>query len=475
MSLWLYCHFPQLLLDTMRRIHPAIDDYPLAFYQQQKKQKETIVQSNSKATEMGVEKGQTQVLAQTIAPDLICHPYCADKESHALQFLADRLYQSVDKQVLFKPQGIAIEVAALLRLYHGLEPLLKHLTDEFQGLRLTCSFSLANGLVAAQCLAMAGAEQYSADRRIIQQALGQLTIQQLNWPEATVEKLYKSGIRQLQQLWEIPAAQIGKRFGAGLVNDLSLLKGQQQPPYDYYRPAEQFFMSFDLVTEIGHWQGLLFPLKRALKELEDYLYQRQKVVHELEIRLHHRQQPHTTVKLKLASDSWRASQFLQLIQLQMSRHPLKQPVVALSLQAQRLYELNRQSGQLLTNSASHQGDLPELLTRLQARLGETALYSPSLSADLRPLLNERFVSAGSATAVADNSAIPVKRPLWLLPQPEVIDIQQWSLIEGPERLETGWWDEAPYQRDYWLARDPEQRVGWLFFQHQQWFLQGWFS
>ncbi|MGM0481758.1 MAG: Y-family DNA polymerase [Pseudomonadota bacterium] len=475
MSLWLYCHFPQLLLDTMRRIHPAIDDYPVAFYQQQKQHKELVTQCNLKATKMGVEKGQTQVLAQTIASDLICHPYSADKESQALKCLADRLYQSVDKQVLFQPQGIAIAVDDLLRLYQGLEPLLEHLEERFKELQLTYSFSLAHGPVAAQCLARAGAEQLSADRKAIQRAVGQLSIQQLNWPSKIVEKLYKSGIKQVQQLWAIPAAQIGKRFGANLIDELLQLKGEQQQSYHYYRPAEQFFMSLDLVTEVERWQGLLFPLKRALNELEHYLYQRQKVVRELEIRLHHRQQQQTTVPLKIAGDSWRASQFLQLIQLQMNRYPLKHPVLALTIQAPQLYELSRQSGQLLTEASTHQGDLPELLTRLQARLGENSLHSPSLSSDIRPLRNEKFASAGAVTSVTNSSTAPIKRPLWLLPQSEVIDIQQWTLVEGPERLETGWWDDNPYQRDYWLARDPERRLGWLFFQHQQWFLQGWFS
>jgi len=471
MSLWLYCHFPDLLLDTMRRMNPVIDNYPLALYQQQT-QRERVLQCNEKARQLGVEKNQTQVLAQSIALDLICRPYSEEKESRALKHLADKLYQSVDKLVLFPPQGIAIALDSLLRLYQGVEPLLEHLKEAFYALELNVSLSLGHSPESAKCLAVAGAEQFSDNRRCIQQALGELSVFQLGWESSTTEKLNKSGIKQLKQLMPIPAAQVGKRFGNKIVNQLKDLKGEHVAPYTFYQPAEYFFMSLDLVTEIEHWQGLLFPLKRLLKELEQFLYQRQKVIRELDITLHHRQQQQTKERLRFAADNWRASQFLQLIQLQVTRSPLKQPVIALSIHADKLSTLDRESGQLLAEASQHQGDLQELLSRLQARLGEASLYSPGLSTDPRPMHNEIKKTAGNLTLCP---ALKLKRPLWLLPNAEPVDIQQWHLLEGPERIETGWWDESPYERDYWLATDQYQRSGWLYFEKGHWFLQGWFS
>ncbi|MGM0525977.1 MAG: Y-family DNA polymerase [Pseudomonadota bacterium] len=471
MSLWLYCHFPDLLLDTMRRMNPVIDNYPLALYQQQT-QRETVLQCNKKARQLGVEKTQTQVLAQSIAPDLICRPYSEEKESRALKHLADKLYQSVDKLVLFPPQGIAIALDSLLRLYQGVGPLLEHLKETFYALELNVSLSLGHSPESAKCLAVACAEQFSDDRRCIQQALGELSISQLGWGVGTTEKLSKSGIKQLKQLMLIPTAQVGKRFGREVVNQLKDLKGEHVAPYTFYQPAEYFYMSLDLVTEIEHWQGLLFPLKRLLKELEQFLYQRQKVIRELDITLHHRQQQKTKELLRFAADNWRASQFLQLIQLQVTRSPLKQPVIALSIHADKLSRLDRESGQLLAEASRHQSDLQELLSRLQARLGQTALYSPGLSTDPRPRHNEMKKAAGDLTLCPAKN---LKRPLWLLANAEPVDIQQWHLVEGPERIETGWWDESPYERDYWLATDQYQRNGWLYFQKGHWFLQGWFS
>ncbi|RUO45715.1 Y-family DNA polymerase [Idiomarina aquatica] len=471
MSLWLYCHFPQLLMDTVCRIHPVVDDYPLAFYDNGQTNKETIVQCNAKAVAAGVEKGQSIALAQSLVPELICRQYSMKKEAQALQQLADKLYQSVDKQVLFPPQGIAIAVESLLRLYQGMDPLVCHLQEQFQAFELDACLSLAYSPEAAQCLAQAGVEQLSTDRWDIHQALADLPVEQFGWNAKRVEKLKKTGIKTLQNLIQIPTAQIGKRFGNELVKALAVLRGEQKSSVHFYQPAERFYVSFDLVTEIERWQGLLFPLKRALKELEQFLYQRQKAIRQLDITLHHREQQQTLIPLRLASDSWRASQFLQFIQLQVDRYPLKQPVMALSLRADYLHELDSDSGQLLADASRHQGDLPDLLSRLQARLGERAVYSPALSSDFRPLLNEQKQQPGVPTTGSERIA---KRPIWLLETPQPIDIQHWRLIDGPERLHTGWWDEDTTSRDYWVAKDNQQRTGWLFYQ-QQWFLQGWFS
>ena len=238
-------------------------------------------------------------------------------------------------------------------------------------------------------------EQLSTDRWDIHQALADLPVEQFGWNAKRVEKLKKAGIKTLQNLIQIPTAQIGKRFGNELVKTLAVLRGEQKSSVHFYQPAERFYVSFDLVTEIERWQGLLFPLKRALKELEQFLYQRQKAIRQLDITLHHRKQQQTLIPLRLASDSWRASQFLQLIQLQVDRYPLKQPVMALSLRADDLHELDSDSGQLLADASRHQGDLPDLLSRLQARLGERAVYSPALSSDFRPLLNEQKQQPGA--------------------------------------------------------------------------------
>ena len=58
------------------------------------------------------------------------------------------------------------------------------------------------------------------------------------------------------------------------------------------------------------------------------------------------------------------------------------------MRALELFELTRDSGSLLTKGVAHQQTVTELVSRLQARLGEKAVYSPQLS-NPRPLINEQ--------------------------------------------------------------------------------------
>ena len=57
-----------------------------------------------------------------------------------------------------------------------------------------------------------------------------------------------------------------------------------------------------------------------------------------------------------------------------------------------------------------------------------------------------------------------------------------SLLAGPERLETGWWDADGISRDYYEARNPRGRRLWVFRVRQRreadagyWYLHGYFG
>jgi protein ImuB len=58
------------------------------------------------------------------------------------------------------------------------------------------------------------------------------------------------------------------------------------------------------------------------------------------------------------------------------------------------------------------------------------------------------------------------------------DGQPLSLLQGPERLDTGWWDDARVDRDYYIALHPEGGLWWVFRPAEapaQWFVHGFFT
>ncbi len=53
-----------------------------------------------------------------------------------------------------------------------------------------------------------------------------------------------------------------------------------------------------------------------------------------------------------------------------------------------------------------------------------------------------------------------------------------TLLAGPERIESGWWDGAAEARDYFVAADAEGRRFWIFQEREPtptWFLHGVFA
>jgi protein ImuB len=73
-----------------------------------------------------------------------------------------------------------------------------------------------------------------------------------------------------------------------------------------------------------------------------------------------------------------------------------------------------------------------------------------------------------------------RRPLWLLHEPEALPsaLQGLKIVDGPERIETGWWDGREIARDYYIARDEAGAEIWVYRERMPphaWYLHGIFG
>jgi protein ImuB len=133
--------------------------------------------------------------------------------------------------------------------------------------------------------------------------------------------------------------------------------------------------------------------------------------------------------------------------------------------------------------------MPALIEHLRARLGAGAVYG------LRPVLEHRPENAWLVAEPAlaqeyrvnsEDVCSPFRRPLWLLHAPQELDSERGrprlqealELLAGPERIESGWWDGADVQRDYYHARDAKGAHLWIYREcaaPRRWFLHGVFG
>ncbi|TDM09134.1 MAG: hypothetical protein C4K60_07360 [Ideonella sp. MAG2] len=181
----------------------------------------------------------------------------------------------------------------------------------------------------------------------------------------------------------------------------------------------------------------------------------------------------------------------------LAREPLEAPVLGVALHCAEPVFTAASSGELFPelSGPDHQGLLC-LIDRLQARLGTAAVHGLSGVADHRP---ERATQVRpvqwprGAERAAPAAELPprITRPAWLLPEPQALPERQgrpWlqgqplRLLEGPERIETGWWDGGLTARDYFIAGLPSGHLCWIFKPRLPaaagaggWFLQGWFG
>ena len=87
-----------------------------------------------------------------------------------------------------------------------------------------------------------------------------------------------------------------------------------------------------------------------------------------------------------------------------------------------------------------------------------------------------FVPTRIVTAWANKK--PFAHPTPVRFTGSVVQTVEWVFLDGPERIEAGWWDGKKVRRDYYMARNPEGQTVWVYRdwqQHGRWFLHGLFA
>jgi protein ImuB len=227
-------------------------------------------------------------------------------------------------------------------------------------------------------------------------------------------------------------------------------------------------------------------LEKALEPLIErcaqFLLKRQAGVQALQLRLKHREAPATRVRLGLASITSDHRRLTDVLRQKLARLELKAPVRGMELISGSLRGLSASSLDAFAGltRAGSRDSAPQLVERLRARLGEEAVYGVCLIAEHRPEAAWRRVHElrlSGAPQVAEgmiDQGMP--RPVWLLTEP--LPLPKPELLQGPERIESGWWDGKGVARDYYVARPPSQGIRLWVFQERQskrWYVHGIFA
>ncbi|WP_367988647.1 DNA polymerase Y family protein [Vibrio sp. NTOU-M3] len=466
MQLWLYLYFPALQLDAL---FSDQTQSPLVIVDGRAHH---VVQANPNALDQGIKIGMGLGSAAAMCHSLQVHPYDEKVEEQTLTDIAQWLYLVTSDIVLMPPQGILLKVTDMLSLYGGLMKYWDILSQHLNTLQLRYHFACGFSPYSAILLAKGQQDFLSEDKQQLLERIQPFPLAATELTIKQVETLSRVGIQTLADLLALPLQEVARRFDIDLVNYLGRLMGQFKHPVTYYHPPEHFQSYLALLFDIENIQWLEKPLTILLNKLEHFLNLRNQVAYELSLQLHQRDGQSNQITFTSACGDYQASRWMTLCQLTLERVQLEAPVQGLTLKIERSGELEANAQDLFCGHQGQQSEL-ELIALLQAKLGKEQVRKIARTDDPRP--EKATVLCAPTHAPSQIRRVTRLRPSLMLPEPESLT-EKVTLIQGPERLVTGWWDGDSVIRDYFVARSQQGRWLWVFRdQDKHWFLHGQFS
>jgi len=409
------------------------------------------------------------------------------------------------------PNALLLEIKGSVKLFGSLQRLHADMDACWRQLALQAFSAIAPSTLGALWLARAGDPLQIENVEALPGHLAKVPIACTAWDDELLQTLRAMGVRRLGELTRLPRAGLARRLNPGVVQELDIALARQPAPRRAFVPRERFRERCDFETEIEHVAYLEKALEPLIERCAQFLLKRQAGVQALQLRLRHRSVPPTRVQLGLASITSERRRLSDVLCQKLWRLELKAPVRGMELISGPLRGLSASSLDAfagLNRAGSQDGpsqcagrkpkptpagrpqgegqDGPsQLVERLRARLGEEAVYGVCLNPEHRPEAAWRRVHDLRLTAapkvpegVIDQD---MPRPIWLLNEP--LPLTKPDLLQGPERIESGWWDGKGVARDYYVARQGRpQGEGqgirlWVFQERQskRWYVHGVFA
>ena len=315
--------------------------------------------------------------------------------------------------------------------------------------------------------------------------LDHLDLSSLPISEEMLETLDAWGIRDLQQLAQLPETGIAERFGETGVYLQKLAQGAIHRPLRVFQPAITYDGRIELDHPVELLEPLLFLIARMLGEQCEKLESHGMSAGEITLRLELDDKSEHARTLRLPVPMRDSKALLKLLQMDLEAHPPQAPTLALSLSLKPVLPRTVQNGIFLP-AAPAPDKLELTLARIRGIVGENNVGVPELLDTHHPHPYRLIASQPQIAAPVDpanRQAFRHFRP----PLPAKVELQQDRPARiaasgihgkvlnaaGPWRSSGDWWRETAWNRDEWdvtLANGALYRV--YREPTEQWFMAG---
>ncbi|HVY67175.1 MAG TPA: DNA polymerase Y family protein [Gammaproteobacteria bacterium] len=477
--LWLAVFLPNLAFEIFPR---AVSNVPAVVVEPQQAQTRVIA-ANASARAAGIEPGSRLSTAFALAASLQAFERSPRAEQSSLESLAGWAERLTSLVSLEPREGLLLEVSGSLRLFGSLEAIKSLLAEELTRRALTFRLCVAPTATAASWLARAaGGDVHSLHD--LAGSLSRLPLAVTRWPRDVQELLREIGVRTVGECARLPRDGFARRVGVTYLHELDRAFGRRVEVRAGFNRPERWRSKVELFQESTSTEIFMEAIEQMLDELVAELRKKQRQIRELRLVFEHLHRAPTIENFDLLEPVHDREQLLLLIRDRLERRQLPVPAIAVRVETGVLVPLSIERTDLFER-VPVAALARALLERLQERLGVTAVYAVRPVAEHRPERAWVKLSGQIENQTCGNEKPEQDRPLWLLQQPVPLsstaarDHYQGSIeiCSGPERIESGWWDEQDIARDYYIAISSHGQRLWVFRDRRSrvWHLHGLFG
>ncbi|MBL8385418.1 MAG: DNA polymerase Y family protein [Burkholderiales bacterium] len=491
--LWTAIHLACLTLDCI----PQAPEEAFAVIERRR-----VVAANAAAQAAGVRAGQSLAAALALAPRLAWREREPALEAAALAGLVHWGLGYSSHVVPLPPRGLLIETGGSLKLFGGRGALIARLTGELAAQGFSASLASSPTPTGARMLAESGHDAHPETLTALRAVLPGLPAAALTAAAGFAATFATLGIATVADVLALPRDGLARRFGRDLVDELDRACGRLPDPVTPFVPPDTFRTVIALPAPTDSAALLACACGRALNQLENFLRAGRKAADRIDLALHHERAGRhdapaacTALRLDFFEPTASAERFARILAERLDRLTLERRVERVAISVPVLLPAAAASASLLPAAGREGSGLLALFERLQARLGAEAIQGMATRPDHRPahatamplVAREPATHHAFRARRADaDLAARGPRPVWLVEPPRPLreiggkphHDGPLTLIAGPERIESGWWDGAPVARDYFIAQTPARALVWIFRERglpPGWFLQGVFG
>jgi protein ImuB len=487
--LWACILLPSLPLDVFARAI-APEDARQPFIVASGGHYPRVVAVNAAARAAGIRRHQLISAALALAPDVAMCDRDAAAEEASLAEVATLLLAFTPNASLARPNAVLAEIEGSVRLFGGLPSLLRQLMAQARSRGFDVALALAPTPTAALLLARAGYATPVLDREALPAMLSPLSLALLDFDADALATLKAAGVTTFGAAQALPRAGFARRFGQCVVDTLDRALGRAPDPREPYVPPPRFERRLPLGAPVDSVEALGFGVNRLVNDFASWLLSRGLGVVRMSLSLVHeryvreRGTPPTVATFALGAPARAPAHLHAVLRERLARVALPAPVDAIVLTSDETAPLASRNLGLLPEDEASAVVVP-LVERLRSRLGDDAVAALVALPAHRPEHAASERSPATREPTAPPAAREAPRPIWLLdearPLGVVFEAKPWILRDGPERIESGWWDGRDCRRDYFVAENPQGETVWIYRDHRygtddgEWFLHGLFA